>query len=84
MQQLAPQILYELNQVDKHMQNVRDLIRPHTSMNKTKQALFSEPFDVYKECLTYQRQKLCQLLERDRLRWEEQASKTALAQELRD
>ena len=58
---LAPQILEELDTIDYHMQRLKDLIRPHTSVNKTPGSipLFSETFERYRECLMYSRTKLC-------------------------
>ena len=58
MEALVPKILHELDMIDQCMQNVRDLIRPHTTLNRSGDInfpLFSEDFDSYKQCLEYKR-----------------------------
>lgn len=72
LEDLAPQILAELNTIDRHMVRVRDLIKSHTSLNTDvgEFPLFSQPYEIYKDCMRYARFQLCELLEKDRLYWE--------------
>ena len=55
MEELAPQILAELNQIDRGLQRVCNLIRPFTTLNRATNntPLFRFNFDVYKALLTY-------------------------------
>ena len=81
VEELAPLVITELNAIDTSMQRVLDLIRPHTSMNRAANTLplFRQTFDVYKQCLQYKRVKLCQMLEQDKIFWEEKAEQCAKA-----
>jgi len=56
LEQLAPLVVHELNKIDASMQRVKDLIRPHTSINRGSSdslPLFSKDFASYKNCLEY-------------------------------
>ena len=71
----------ELDRIDGAMQRVRDLIRPHTSLNRAGDGLplFSRDFSVYRDCLQYERDYLCTLLEQDLLFWTQKCEETSNA-----
>ena len=76
---IIPRILDELDKIDRSMQNVKDLIRPHTTLNRACDGfpVLSQDFDVYKRMLHYQRDQLCDLLEQDLIFWKEKEKETA-------
>ena len=78
IESLVPEILHQLNQIDTCMENVRALIRPHTTRNRTCDGypVFTQDFDVYKQFLDYQRAQLCQVLEQDLVFWTEKKQET--------
>ena len=55
MNEMAPLVVAELDQIDEGMLRIRELIRPHTSINRggDKVPALSREFAEYKECLNY-------------------------------
>ena len=76
---IIPRIPDELDTIDRCMQNVKDLIRPHTTLNRACDGypVLSQDFEVYKRMLHYQRDQLCDVLEQDLLFWKDKEQTTA-------
>ena len=75
---LMPRILEELDKIDQSMQNVKDLIRPHTTVNRACDGypILSQDFEVYKNMLQYQREQLYEVLTQDLVFWQQKEKET--------
>ena len=83
LNEMAPQVVAELDKIDESMRRIREIIRPNTSLNRggDKMPALSREFEEYKACLHYEREKLCRMLEQDLMFWTEQLARTQIIKE---
>ena len=78
MKNLLPQILAQVEIINTAMQDLKNLIRPHTGLNRANDdyPLFSQDFEVYKQCLQYKSTELMELIQDDVTFWDALKKKT--------